>query len=539
MTPESRQIPTILQLFATAAAANADRPALGFIQDSALRWLNWQELTDAVAAWASELTKYGVGSGDRVAQFSPNSIEWILTDLAILSIGAVHVPIHASLGPQQAADQIAHSGAKLLIVNSSEALARIADKLPPSVAVALHGELAPRVEARRVAGVGVRTTHAPAPDDLATILYTSGTTGPARGVMLTHRNLAANAIAMVDAVATLADEIRLCMLPLSHIYARTCDLYCWLVRGTRMVLAESRDTVLRDCQLARPTVINAVPYFYQKVAERVRAAGGRSPQSLRAALGGSIQRCYCGGAALPAETERFFEACDLPVMCGYGLSEAAPVITATSVHNYVPGTVGRPLDNVEVRLADDGEVLARGPSIMSGYWRNEQETGAVLHDGWLHTGDLGQWDPSGNLRIVGRKKEMIVLSTGKKVAPAQIEQLLLGSPWIEQCCVVGEGRKCLTALIVPNPETIRTEIRRRRLLVWSRRRALSHPKILTCFRQEIDRSLAGVAEFEQVARFTLLDRGFSIEAGELTPKLSLCRPKITEAFANQINSMYR
>jgi long-chain acyl-CoA synthetase len=390
------------------------------------------------------------------------------------------------------------------------------------------------------AGEASQPGEAPTPDDLATILYTSGTTGPPRGVMLTHRNLTVNAIAMVEAVATNKEETRLCLLPLSHIYARTCDLYCWLYRAARLVLPESRETVLRDCRLARPTVINAVPYFYQRVADGLR--GGDRPQdgaALRAAFGGEITRCFCGGAALSAEVERFFEERGLPILCGYGLSEAAPVITATNVDTYVPGSVGRPLANVEVRLADDGEVLARGPNLMQGYWKNDAESREMLHDGWLHTGDLGAWTPEGNLRIVGRKKEMIVLATGKKVAPTRVEQLLVGSPLVEQCCVVGDGRKCLAALVVPRPEALRAEIRRRRLWVWSKRRAVTHPQVVALYRQEINRCLTEAADFEQVGAFTLLARGFSMERGEMTPKLSLRRGVIERNFAREIESMYR
>nr|MBA3483377.1 long-chain fatty acid--CoA ligase [Pirellulales bacterium] len=370
------------------------------------------------------------------------------------------------------------------------------------------------------------------------ILYTSGTTGPPRGVMLTQRNIAANAVAMADELDTGSVETRLLLLPLSHIYARTCDLYCWIYRGSRLVIAESRETALRDCKLAEPTVINAVPYFYQKVADGLRSGGG-DVDTLKAALGGAVKMLFCGGAALPAEVERFFEDRGLPVMCGYGLTEASPVITATTPATYSPGSVGRPLPNVEVRLAGDGEVQVRGVSVMQGYWQNDAETARAIEDGWLHTGDLGEWDAKGNLRIVGRKKEMLVLATGKKVAPTHIEQLLLGSPWIEQCCVLGDGRKCLAALIVPNPDALRAEIRRQRLWVWSRRRALSHPKVLAHYREEIDRCLADAAEFEQVGSFTLIGRGFSIEHGELTPKLSLCRKVIERSFADAIEAMYR
>ena len=551
MSPAELENLTIPALLAATVARQGDQPALGVIAGGTLVWRSWSELGAQAAHAAETLTAYGVKPGDRVAQLSPNCAGWIIADLAIQQLGAIHVPLHAALAASQAAEQIAHAGALLLVVDHEETANRLRERVTGELKIATHAELfnlpASQGGSSREAIKGgipaasIAANASPsAPDSLATILYTSGTTGAPRGVMLSQRNLVANAIGVTDAVAAVADEIRLCFLPLSHIYARTCDLYSWIYRGTRLVLAESRDTILRDCQIAQPTVINAVPYFYQKVADSLRQRDKPADAAaLRQAFGGAVKRCYCGGAGIAPEVEQFFAERDLPILCGYGLTEAAPVVTASTFENYAPGTVGRPLPNLEVRLADDGELLVRGPNVMQGYWRDEAATAAAIQDGWLHTGDLAAWSDSGNLRIVGRKKEMIVLATGNKVAPTQVEQLLTGSPWIEQCCVVGDGRKCLAALIVPNPELLRQEIRRRRLLVWSRRRAVTHPRIIALYRQEIDRCLASAASFEQVGPFVLLGRGFSVEAGEMTPKLSLCRQVIERAFSNEIEAMYR
>lgn len=538
MSPAELESLTIPALLAATAARQGDQPALGTISQGTLVWRSWNDLAALAAQAAEALAARGVQPGDRVAQLSPNCEGWIVADLAIQQLGAVHVPLHAALAPQQAAEQVAHAGARLLLVDCNETADRLRGAVDQQVTISTHGELLSHPTAQ--GGTGRRVEAAATPDSLATILYTSGTTGAPRGVMLTQRNLVANAVGVTDAVAAIADEIRLCLLPLSHIYARTCDLYSWIYRGTQLVLAESRDTILRDCQIAKPTVINAVPYFYQKVADSLRnreePAGAAT---LRQAFGGAIKRCYCGGAGIAAEVEQFFTECDLPILCGYGLTEAAPVVTASTFENYAAGTVGRPLPNLEVQLAADGELLVRGPNVMQGYWHDEAATAAAIQQGWLHTGDLAAWSDGGNLRIVGRKKEMLILATGNKVAPTQVEQLLTGSPWIEQCCVVGDGRKCLAALIVPNPEMLRQEIRRRWLLVWSRRRAVTHPQIVALYRQEIDRCLAAAASFEQVGPFMLLGRGFSVEAGELTPKLSLRRGVIEQAFSDEIETMYR
>jgi len=538
MSPAELESLTIPALLAATVARQGDQPALGTISQGTLVWRSWNDLAALAAQAAEALAARGVQPGDRVAQLSPNCEGWIVADLAIQQLGAVHVPLHAALAPQQAAEQVAHAGARLLLVDRNETADRLRAAVDQQVTIITHGELLSHPTSQGVAGG--RGGDAPTPESLATILYTSGTTGAPRGVMLTQRNLVSNAVGVTDAVAAIADEIRLCLLPLSHIYARTCDLYSWIYRGTQLVLAESRDTILRDCQLVRPTVINAVPYFYQKVADSLRnREEPADAATLRQAFGGAIKRCYCGGAGIASEVEQFFAERELPILCGYGLTEAAPVVTASTFENYAAGTVGRPLPNLEVQLAKDGELLVRGPNVMQGYWHDEAATAAAIQDGWLHTGDLAAWSNGGNLRIVGRKKEMIVLATGNKVAPTQVEQLLTGSPWIEQCCVVGDGRKCIAALIVPNPEMLRQEIRRRWLLVWSRRRALTHPKILARYRQEIDRCLAAAASFEQVGPFVLVGRGFSVEAGELTPKLSLRRGVIEQAFSDEIETMYR
>jgi long-chain acyl-CoA synthetase len=549
---------TIPELFAATAQRRGDAPALGSIAGGELTWRTWQDLAVEVAAWASFLAEEaGVGPGDRVAQISPNCAEWVLADLAVQSLGAVHVPLHAALSPEQAAAQIAHSESRVVIARDAATANRLRPHLAADVRMLTHGGVArPRSSAGRgdhstiaedhaPRGLG-RATQAPTPDDLATILYTSGTTGEPLGVMLTQRNLVSNAIGITNAVGSTGNEIRLGILPLSHIYARTCDLSSWLVHGGRFVIAESRENIFRDCQLVKPTAINAVPYFYQKVVDRVRSAernqAGALPDeldALRNELGGAVRRLFCGGAALPPETDQFFTDRELPILCGYGLTEASPVITATSPGDYQPGTVGRPLPDVEIRLADDGEILTRGPHVMRGYWRNEAATARVLQDDWLATGDLGEIDAAGHLLIAGRKKELIILATGKNVAPAAIEGRLNGSPWIEQSCVLGDGRKCLAALIVPNGEMLRGEIKRRRLWVWSRRRALTHPQVLKLYREEIARCLAGLAQFEQIAAFTLIGRTFSLESGEVTPKLSLRRATISRSFAAEIDAMYR
>lgn len=356
---------------------------------------------------------------------------------------------------------------------------------------------------------------------------TAGTSGSPRTVLLSQEGIAANAVALSEVSGGDGDELRLSFLPMEHLYARTCDLYTWVVRGSRLVLAESPKTVFRDAKIVRPTVINGVPYFFQKAIDLAEQSG----ESLRDLLGGEIRRCYCGGAPLSQHVEqRFFDE-GAPVYCGYGLTEASPVVSVNTPDAHKIGTVGKPLPNLEVRIAEDGEVLVRGPNVMLGYDNDSEATAAALRDGWLHTGDLGELDSEGFLSIIGRKKEFIALSTGKKVAPSRVEALLGGSPWVEQAAVIGEGRKGLLAIIVPNPDRVRAELKRRRVWVWSKRGALAHRVVRDAFRKEIDAVLSGATKEEQVHNFQLLGRAFSESRGEITKKLSLRRDVIERAFS--------
>ncbi len=529
---------TIPQLLAATVARAGDQRALGTIANGKLSWRTWAEIDADVQSVATRLQHENIHVGDRVAQWAPNSYAWIVTDLALLQLGAVHVPLHMSLAPRQVGELLELADAKLLIVDGSgDGRGDGAESLAEGAGLPLlrHEVLVASEPSPSPSPSPSLNTSLQEGDQLATLLFTSGTTGQPRGVMLSHVNLTSNAVALCEAVGSDANETRLCFLPLSHIYARTCDLYTWLYRGSRLVLAESRDTIIRDCQLAEPSVINGVPYFYQKIAQQLHDA---EPGALLRLFGGQLKRCYCGGAAIAPEVEALFERQGLPILTGYGLTEASPAVSVMTHSNYQTGSVGQALPGVEVRISAEGEVLVRGPNVMQGYWNDPAGTAEAMVDGWLHTGDLGELDASGQLRIVGRQKELIVLATGKNVAPSRVEQRLAGSPLVEHVCVFGDGRKCLGALIVPNPDALRKEIRRQRLWVWSRRRAVTHPRIRERFRQEIDSLLAQLSAEEQVGPFTILDRNFSVEQGELTTKLSLRRKTIAKNFSREIERMY-
>jgi long-chain acyl-CoA synthetase len=529
---DGMSLQTIAEFLAQTVAIRGPERGLGFIRNGQLHWRTWQQVSEAAMSLAAELQAAGIAPGDRVAHVSENRYEWIITDLALHLAAAVHVPIHVTLSGQQIAEQIIDSGAKLVFVSNQELLSRFATQLDKRLSIRTHDDH-PIAGELRLAGLPAKpqaTTNIDcdhtAPTNLATILYTSGTTGCPRGVMLSHANLASNAAAVCEAHGVNADHTMLCILPLSHIYARTCDLYTWIVSGSRLVLAESRETLLRDCHLVQPTALNAVPFVYQRVMDGICNSSAVDKQAaLRAAFGGRMETLFCGGAPVAPDVETWYADQGLPLLPGYGLTEASPVIALTTRNARRHGTVGQAIPGIENRIAPDGELLTRGPHVMLGYWQNAAATAKVIEDGWLRTGDLAALDTDGFLTIRGRKKELIVLSTGKKVSPTRVESLLTASPLIDQAAVFGEGQCGLTALIVPAACG----------LAQNKQHASTTDRITV----EITRCLAQAAHEEQIHRFTLLDRPFSIERGELTAKMSLCRSVIARNFAAELNASHR
>ena len=555
---------TLIDLFAERWQNDGPRVALHVPRmGGGFRQITWNELAADVARLAERLKNLNVVPGDRIAQVSENRYEWIVVDLAIHLARGVHVAIHSPLAGPQVAFQIADSGARVVFLSGPEQVRKLAagdGTLPNDIHFVSFDPCEETIQGRTVEPFHdlVKCTDPPtlspdllnemlrgaqadaSPDDLATILYSSGTTGEPKGVMLTHGNLVSNARGMSEALAVTPDDLRLCLLPLSHIFARTCDLYTWLGGGTQLALVESRDRVLANCEELHPTLMNAVPYFYEKVFRALRdSEKGDQPGRLIELFGGRIRSCCSGGAALPVHVAEWFEARGLPLMQGYGLTETSPVISMSVQRAYKNGFVGRALSGVEIKIAADGEVLTRGPHVMRGYWKKPDATAEVLRDGWLFTGDLGELDADGFLKITGRKKELIVTAAGKNVAPVALEALLTEDPLILQAVVLGEGRNFLAAIIVPNPDTLREYILKNGIAVSSREEALRHPAVLELYRRTIDERLKGVSHHEQIGRFALLGRGFTVESDELTPTLKLRRGVICANLADAIEALYR
>jgi long-chain acyl-CoA synthetase len=547
---------TLVAMFDRRVTEDGDKPAIHFRQGEKFVTVTWNKVAEDARRTAATLVSLGVKPGDRVIQVSENRYEWIIFDLAVHMAQGIHVAVHSTLTGAQIAYQIKDSGANLVVVSGpdqAEKLAAVADQLPdglrylsyepcptkigsqPITRLAELTEQASEEEGRAIQQRAVAETK---PDDLATILYTSGTTGDPKGVMLNHRNLSFNSRAVLEWFQIEPGELRLSWLPLSHIFARTSDFYLWIAAGGELALSPNRDTIIADCQTLKPHYINGVPYFFDKVMRTLQEKGvADQPGVLAATFGGRIKLCCAGGAALSDSVNEFYARSGVALVQGYGLTESSPVISTGTLEHHCVGTVGKPIPGVEVKIADDGEILTRGPHVMVGYWNLPEATAETIQDGWLLTGDLGSIE-DGFLRITGRKKELIVTAGGKNIAPAVLEALLTEDPLIVQAVVVGDARNFLTALIVPDPDVLRAEIIKRQIPVFSPAEALAHADVNALYEECIKQRLADVSHAEQVQKFKLLSRGLTPETGELTFKLSLKRDVVLQNFAAEIEAMY-
>jgi long-chain acyl-CoA synthetase len=522
------------------------RVALRYPRDGLYHDVTWQDYAQRAAAGAALLAQAGIRPGDRVGLWSENRLEWLLADMAILTAGAVNVPAHSTLSPRQVEMQFRHAEVSWLFLASEEHwrhLRPLLSDLPLRGVVLFDGRAQdawswPAFLARGLAAwpgqkaeIGRRLA-AVGRDDLATIMYTSGTTGNPKGVMLTHGNLLSNAESMLQGSGVSSDSVILGWLPLSHIYARLVDHYLHLEAGCVLCLAETAETVLKNAAEVHPTSISGVPRFFEKVLAAV------GPQRLRHVFGRRLQWLNSGGAPLPPAIARAYADAGVLLLQGYGLTETSPVISFNRREANRIGTVGQAVPGVEIRIAADGEVLTRGPHVMKGYWKDPQATAEVLRDGWLHTGDLGYLDQDGYLTITGRKKDLIVLSNGKKVVPTEVENRLMAEPCIEQVVVFGEGKSYLTALIVPNLARLRAALEKEGVFEAQDERLVRHPRAIAYVQERVQAALADAASWEKVQRFVLLPRPFSQDAGEMTVSLKLRRGVIAERYRQQLQELY-
>ena len=557
------------------------------------------ELRSAVEEVSMGLRALGIDKGDRVGILSENRPEWAIADLGTLCAGAADAPIYATLTPQQVAHVLKDSGAKVVFVSNAAQAAKVEEvrsDLPalqyvvrfdpdPVPGTTSFEELRARGrEALARDGEAVRRRAAEVgPEDLATIIYTSGTTGDPKGVMLTHGNLTSNVLAAQKAIPILGvDDVALSFLPLCHAFERTAGHYFMLHCGVTIAYAESVGKVPENMLEIRPTVMISVPRLYEKMHARVieRVAAGTPLKQkifhwalgvgaeafahfaarttpgpllklqlaiadrlafsrIKERTGGRMRLFISGGAPLPREIGEFFGAAGLLICEGYGLTETSPIITCNRPDWAKPGTVGRPLENVEVQIAGDGEILTRGPHVMKGYFGKPEATAeAIDGEGWFHTGDIGHLDPDGFLVITDRKKDLIVTSGGKNIAPQPLENRLKANPFIAEVVMIGDKRNYPTALVVPNFEALESWGATRGLASGSREELCSRPEIARHYLGLIAELLSDVAQYEKIKKVTVLPNEFTEESGELTPTLKVKRRVIAQKYRELIGKMY-
>jgi len=589
-------------------AARFDRPAhLRRCVADGFQDISTQEFFAQIRALSLSLQSLGVGRGDRVGLVCESRPEWSVADLAILTAGAVTVPVYPTLSAAQTEFILCDAGAKVVVVSDEAQLAKLREIAPglptvttvvPVVPASAHADGAPggpavramadliREGKARVAAdpglaasfeAGARQVRA---GDVATIIYTSGTTGHPKGVVLTHHNILSNMYAG-NAILQISDaDHPLSFLPLSHVFERLA-LYLYLLVGAHVSFAESLQTITRDLLRVQPTMMTGVPRVFEKfhhavldaVAEapaprkalfrwaiavsytvsQARLEGRRPPlwalmqhpladalvlRKIRARVGGRLRLMVSGSAPLARTTAEFFYAVGLPIAECYGLTECSPGITANPPWAPRLGTVGIAFPGVEVRIAADGEVLARGPNVMQGYHNRPEETAAALRDGWLHTGDIGHLDASGYLVITDRKKDLIVTSGGKNIAPAPIELRLKKSPLVAEAVLVGDRRNFPAALIFPDFVVLEERLRADGARSGTREQLSSRPDVQLIFQALLDDINLDLAQFEKIKRFALLPKEMTIEGGELTPTMKIRRKIVEQHWAHVIEQLY-
>ncbi len=560
--------------------------------------LNWREVEELVLATARGLIDLGVKSGDRVAIMAYNRPEWLVADLAIMAAGAITVPIYHTSTTRQTDYILKHAGAEVAFVARSEKAEMLAtcsaavrqiislDPIGPDSPGSCGLDYPTLLEQGRRAGPVIAgelrgRLEKLQPDDCATIIFTSGTTGNPKGVMLSHANLLANARAGLQAVRVDDTDIYLSFLPLSHSFERTAGQFLMLLAGATIAYAGSIRSISEDIRAIRPTIMLGVPRFFEKLHDRIldsvhdsslprRAifawamAVGRRRQEraeregrterwsalqeqladflvfrrFRQRLGGRLRFFVSGGAPLAPEITRFFLAAGVRILEGYGLTEHSPVIAVNRLDRIRPGTVGPPLPGCRVRIEADGEVAVKSPSVMLGYYRDPKATAEVVHDGWLLTGDLGKLTDD-CLTILDRKKDIIVTSNGKNVTPQYIENLLTNDEYISQAVLYGDRRTFLSALITPDYEHLQSRRPLPGLSGLSPAQMAERPELNEFLLARIADLSHDLASFETVRKIVILAEPLSEERGELTPTLKIKRKAVIRKYQQRLDDLYR
>jgi len=591
----------LAQMFFEKRSTYPDKPAYMFKQGGDWKAITFKEAVDKCEKIAAGLASLGVKKEDRVSIISANRVEWALTDYAVQSLGALLVPIYPSLLPEQVKYIMNDSESKVVVVADSVQTEKV-DEIRQDLNTVKHffvmDDLDEEIKApwkhyddleklgeeflAKNAGYVEQQMKEVTRDNWATIIYTSGTTGEPKGAVLTHGNFLSNVEGALSVIDIYSEDSFLSFLPLSHVFERMAGHYLSCYNGCTVAYAESIDTVGENLLEIKPTIMVSVPRLYEKiyakVLEGVEAGSGAKrkifywamkvgseyinrvmlhksiPSGLQfkrniayklvfsklyEKVGGQIRFMISGGAPLAKEIAEFFGAAGLLILEGYGLTETSPVIAVNTVNNFRFGTVGPVLPNVEVKIAEDGEILTRGPHVMVGYFKKEAETKeAIDDDGWFHTGDIGIIDEDGFLKITDRKKNIIVTSGGKNIAPQPIENKLITSPYIEQAVVIGDKRKFCSAILVVAEDAIKKWAADNAIEYKDYNELIEKSEVKELLRSEVDRLSVNLARYETIKDFVISPRLFSIESGELTPSLKVKRNVVEKNFAKEIEAIY-
>jgi len=554
-----------------------------------------RDVLDRVHNAAIALKSLNLAKNDRVALLSENRLEWVIADQAILSAGCVNVPVFPTLPASQLEFILENAEVRAIFVSSTEQLEKVLSvrgQLPMLKDVIVFDDdarvdgvitLDAMIEKGRVADDRPTLESMIATigkNDWASIIYTSGTTGTPKGTVLTHWNFMSNVHSVLDVIYIDEHDSCLSFLPLSHVFERTGGYYAMMTHGVTIAYAESIEAIADNLREISPTIVCSVPRVYEKMYGRVLDAveqgsglkqklfqwavktgrefvsqkiAGRVAAStkgkkrvatalvfkkFKARTGGRLKFFISGGAPLSREIAEFFYAAGIPILEGYGLTETSPIITVNTMKDFRFGTVGKPIGGVEVRIAEDGEILARGDNVMHGYFKRPDLTAEVIKDGWFCTGDIGHLDEDGFLVITDRKKDIIVTAGGKNVAPQPIEGRIKQSPFVGEAILIGDKRRFISALIVPNFEKLTAWAQSNDLDTSSMASLIQTDAVKALFAKEFDAAISGLAPFEQPKKFAMINRELAVDSGELTPSLKVKRRVIEEKFRALIDDMY-
>ena len=590
-------VTTLAQLFVNTVKSYPKDDFMLVKKEGVYTPISTQEFGDGVRHLCLGLHSLGFGKGDKLCLLSENRPEWTMTDLATLCAGGLTVPIYTTLVSEQIRYIADDSDAAVVVVSDADQWRKIeplqgglgkvrhyitfADTAPPGVLTLKEVRDKGKALAASNPGLFDELVARIKPEDEVTLIYTSGTTGVPKGVILTHDNLACNIKTSAELIEVSHKDTALSFLPLSHILERMV-MFTYLYKGCTVAFAESVEAVAQNLLEVRPHLMVSVPRVFEKIYAKVidqvlaspglrrkiffwavkigkaygalKIAGKPIPGGLRfrrkiaaklvfskiiAKTGGRVRLFVSGGAPLSKDIAEFFYAIGLVILEGYGLTETSPVLSMNTFEDIRLGTVGKPIPGVEIKIAEDGEILAKGPNIMKGYYKKEAETQEVFENGWFKTGDIGRFDADGFLVITDRKKDLIITSGGKNIAPQPIENLLKTSPLITGAVIIGDRRRFVSALIVPNFEKLTVYAKEQGIPADDMEVLVRDERIVDFLLAEVTRVTPHLAAYEKVRKIAVLPRDFEIEKGEITPSLKVRRANVTAKYQAEIDALYR